>query len=1651
MAQALLGAAAGVDLPSVMRMSGACCPGPELVRAWGVTSQSCGGQVMDYLLLSVQIWLTIGAVRCATLLWHEMCHLAAAMACSVLSSCEQGGVFSKWRSAWFTVCTRENLTAHKPLRWWAQTLVFWARPLFPTEPELPHVMVATGRYASTIRLAGPAGSLSLSVAAAVALLIQISRGAQWGRDQNAILWFTRCVFAVSLWTSLDALVSDVCMQPHHTLGEKERCHGLSSNVEQHSVFFCGNFGALVYWQASRSSRHFLDMVRSMIAVTMLRGGQAGGAVMYVPDAAQPGSMRAVRSRLVNSKRGRLDYKIVRALRWRLALWTLWLKLRRAFAWLTGGLGKRPWRGGAGNGQAEDAELSPGLEDASQGRRSVVLLQGHTRFATSSLLKTRETHPHTWGGREMKRVWVRSCTPGGLYVQVTQNVQNFITHNGDFDFCELFHEDQSVRVVHRWLEMVLGVPNAGTGDSVNIAGLFDLVRTQGLWYESVRLAYCMFVLKSISDVPDFDTMRKVAAVFEREFKAWNDNMLMRSNKPRAARSATGGPDGLEVSMDDVGIDLTIEISALDLMLLISNFGRGLGEQCPEIESEVANALCTASVDYFFRNSTRKAMEWFLERAKGSFGIAVSNSMRRDEIVLAAHGQPMFIGWNGSQSGMECDNTSECMDTVLYGSEVHALEVALLGAGAPGTHQRLTKYFQLADTHGEVFQIARRPDEFEAEARVLCMIEDGHAVKLMYNLRRALHHSSKAKGMADAALEDDGGSMNPKKKQVSNGHQMHPKGSDGSDGSTTDDIPADYGNTLIHLPGSPFLFRAFSLESGAYLTETELLLRTHPFVHQTPSDDDASGSSEKHRTKGTWGQDDVWQDLQDLPGVLKRIESDWDSSAAKAAHSSGGVDLEPPTAVKSAVSNGSVIRELGHAFAALADNHALYQYSTRGLERGLDVLVVGVEVSLWISEQFVADLEVAFPKIRARAWSANKVLGALGTFRDPSGPLGFAHGELPNLTFSMNKKGIVLLVSQSGVTFPTYHAAKILEKAFASRVFVLTSDRTNLISQVVHHRADRVILNHAGARPAEPSSVALVAAHHSLTRVLELFMATAFVRYGGKHDRPFGMAFGASDLQTMRDTRAAFVQNCATYCDAGSDVYAQLKAAGRHFGNHILEPFVSVVLGTIYILVTVGFTGAPASELAKHICGRSLCNANAQRYVAGVVDAVLYIFLPWWTAMLFRLVTRRDMLARLGKRTLVICDMPWVHQALEMYVSKLFALAYGWMSVDVHGANALDHFVHRFTHRVTRGVMLAVGRPDGRLISLTAREAQCLMAALQAKCVQHLRSGPDLITVGHNSYKPSVLERDISVALPTQRKMFMCERMLEIDPAIGMEAKGGTLVPVDSGSGARTGSPMTNVHEIMSKQESVFAKTLTLGKEDESGSNGGAGMRRKSTITEALNLDVLGMMGKTTNRRSLLVRQLETLDAASSSWHHLQGSKHGTDSQLARRGPGTGTTCDGGDAAGGMKLNPVRLADRAGIYESLYPEECRQALQPEIAAADDMRRRDVYVASLARLETNVIILCEGRFFSAERFVGFCLLFHAMARVCSVWWPLDWDIAHSQSYLRVASTACPVSAADVGRVMHRSDGVGKNGTGAYGGGVGSALENASMHWAHPNMSRW
>lgn len=74
---------------------------------------------------------------------------------------------------------------------------------------------------------------------------------------------------------------------------------------------------------------------------------------------------------------------------------------------------------------------------------------------------------------------------------------------------------------------------------------------------------------------------------------------------------------------------------------------------------------------------------------------------------------------------------------------------------------------------------------------------------------------------------------------------------------------------------------------------------------------------------------------------------------------------------------------------------------------------------------------------------------------------------------------------------------------------------------------------------------------------------------------------------------------------------------------------------------------------------------------------------------------------------------------------------------------------------RGVLIALGRPDGRIASLARAENATLLSAMQAAAIENLRCGPEIVSVGHNTWRGNPNAIRNHVVLPTKRRPFMCE--------------------------------------------------------------------------------------------------------------------------------------------------------------------------------------------------------------------------------------------------------------------------------------------------------
>ena len=190
----------------------------------------------------------------------------------------------------------------------------------------------------------------------------------------------------------------------------------------------------------------LESFPSYISLLKWTGAQSGGVVTFEPDhytknhsSTTPPPLHGVRSRVVNAKRSDLSKRIRNKV------------VADNCERMTGNL--------HGYNKAE-YNINVG------GGKLVRGFFGHTRFATSSKASFDGTHPHRWSKRRLYNVYlfgsssssIASCKPRRI------GVENYITHNGDFEFLRVNGKYYDVEIVQQWLEKVLDTPMPATVDS-----------------------------------------------------------------------------------------------------------------------------------------------------------------------------------------------------------------------------------------------------------------------------------------------------------------------------------------------------------------------------------------------------------------------------------------------------------------------------------------------------------------------------------------------------------------------------------------------------------------------------------------------------------------------------------------------------------------------------------------------------------------------------------------------------------------------------------------------------------------------------------------------------------------------------------------------------------------------------------------------------------------------------------------------------------------------------------------------------------------------------------------------------------------------------------------------------------------------------------
>ena len=332
--------------------------------------------------------------------------------------------------------------------------------------------------------------------------------------------------------------------------------------------------------------------------------------------------------------------------------------------------------------------------------------GHTRFATSSINRVVELHPHEWVPFHPETVWVFDAIRGRLDRRENYTVGVHISHNGDFDALEAYSQPLVVEEVGYWLERVLHCPNKLLGDSPKIAGCMDFFRVQGRWAAACRLAWVRVVLNSVTDVSGGQQLTSTApntfpaphyfehwaSVFERVWMSHVNNVINASNgsSPFSVDPShkhdkytyTIDPKGLKQFLQSIVDEIkSEEFQHSATASAVEYFPRGINAW--------PLSKLTAFVHYvvrgFLRSDTYTAMTEFLTRAEGSFGLQCHTTMEPGVVVIASKGQPMSFSFDPRKSIM------------LFGSEVEALSVPIFQTG-----QWLAQRIDL-DSHGEVVRL------------------------------------------------------------------------------------------------------------------------------------------------------------------------------------------------------------------------------------------------------------------------------------------------------------------------------------------------------------------------------------------------------------------------------------------------------------------------------------------------------------------------------------------------------------------------------------------------------------------------------------------------------------------------------------------------------------------------------------------------------------------------------------------------------------------------------------------------------------------------------------------------------------------------------------------------------------------------------------
>eukprot|EP00746_Dinoflagellata_sp_MGD_P157020 gnl/MRDRNA2_/MRDRNA2_86072_c0_seq2.p1 gnl/MRDRNA2_/MRDRNA2_86072_c0~~gnl/MRDRNA2_/MRDRNA2_86072_c0_seq2.p1 ORF type:complete len:1384 (+),score=218.41 gnl/MRDRNA2_/MRDRNA2_86072_c0_seq2:410-4153(+) len=714
-----------------------------------------------------------------------------------------------------------------------------------------------------------------------------------------------------------------------------------------------------------------------------------------------------------------------------------------------------------------------------------------------------------------------------------------------------------------------------------------------------------------------------------------------------------------------------------------------------------------------------------------------------------------------------------------------------------------------------------------------------------------------------------------------------------------------------------------------------------------------------------------DIADIPRIIAKIQNDWRN----------GEGMNRVTAWNFA-------RKIKERI------NADIQEPQRRQANGTDLLLTGCEVSLWVAEQFAADFASAFPNLRVRTISANKLLGLHGQdFPVPTAGHQGAEWDL--------RDAVVLLVSHSGGTFGSLAVSNLLQ-SFTRNLFAICGEWDTQISKQLRAMNSqgidsRIFSTDIGVRPAEPCSLSVVATHQMLTQIFQYVSMTVMAE--PELRRATKCRLLDSDLKELerlnQDNIAALEDITGTTKEGkaicGQTTSHELRKQGSAWAQHVLEAPRSWIMIVIYVLATV-ISGYPIVTGVAMACG--LESDGWGPYITRTFDALIYIFLPQITVLLIRIYQGRALFHRMVGRAIVIGDIPWVAQSSESFLSKLFAVSYSNTGVTVLSGNPTDHLVHRHTHKVVRGTLLACGRPDGRLSALTSAESSVCLSVNQASSIQSLGVTCESITVGHNPSKLPLSKN--AIIIKGNRPNYLCEQLLiEQDGLASIQgANSSSLHGAFANLRGHTKLPYTIQERMMTYSPNTYAivRRNELKAIFDSLDTNGGGTLDFDEFTQAFK-NAGGELP-----RDEMHKLFDDADIDGTGGINLQ------------------------EFEAIMKMDMIQILKKLGVamdpsmsaYFLANVEPSNEKYLGEQLRSEAPQQADPY--QLVETQYTSMRLYETRVASMQRFVAFCVMFHELGLEVQDWWSvvsfgfLAYRMDRTHSIMRIATTASPISGAEI-----------------------------------------